>query len=503
MSDEIYEKVKKDIDAQDMIAAGDLVVVGVSGGADSICLLDILRRLREERSFLLAAVHVNHGLREEAGEDAAFVKTLCEAWEIPFFLREADVAGYAARCKVSTEEAGRRLRYQAFEEALVELAAAEKKKKAVSEAGEKSGRRRIAVAHNAQDRAETMLFHLFRGSGIKGLSSIRPVREAVIRPLLRLERTEIEAYLTTEGLSWREDGTNGQDAYARNRIRHHILSVAEQEICNGAVAHMGELADLLAETEDYLTRETEKLYMDCVEEASDTAAGGGQTAVESAASLRIRLDRLKSMDPVMQKRVFLRALEHMVPYRKDIGLRHIEGLLALTEKGGSGSLFLPYAIRACKEYDILTLRRSSESKPPKTGAFTFTLWERETIPEDSLFYKKEQNIPENRYTKWFDYDKITTALLLRVWKAGDYLTIDDALHTQALRRYLINEKIPKTKRDGLVVLADGNHVLWVPGYRTSSGFHVGETTKRVLEVQFTSGGNDGGENRSTVDGSAG
>ncbi len=498
MKDEFYEKVKKYIDAQDMIAAGDLVAAGVSGGADSVCLLHILWRLREQRHFRLAAVHVNHGLREDAGEDADFVRKLCEEWEIPFFLREVDAAGYAVHYRVSTEEAGRLLRYQAFEETLAELECAglESQTQMAPEGMARRGRRRIAVAHNAQDRAETMLFHLFRGTGLRGLSSIRPVREAVIRPLLQLDREEIEAYLTGQGLSWHEDSTNGEDAYARNRIRHHILPFIEQEICHGAVTHMGELADILAETEDYLSRETEKLYESCVVETKDEAV---------AWELTLRLDRLKKLDFVMQKRVLLLMLERAIPYRKDITARHIEGLLALAKKGGSGSLSLPCGIKAYKKYDILTLRQAAESPSVKASSFSFTLWEKEKIPAESLFYKKEQNIPENRYTKWFDYDKITTALYLRPRKEGDYLTIDDALHTQSLKRYLINEKVPKEKRDKLCVLANESHVLWVPGYRTSSGFRVEEDTKRVLEVRLenTEGENDGGENRGIVYGSTG
>ncbi len=490
MKDTVYEKVTKYIDAQDMIAAGDFVAAGVSGGADSVCLLHMLWRLRTKRPFLLAAVHVNHGLRKEAEEDAAFVKELCEKWEIPFFLREADVSGYAVQHRVSTEEAGRLLRYQAFEETLAGFSPASDKKKT-------GGRYRIAVAHNAQDRAETMLFHLFRGSGLRGLTAIRPVREAVIRPLLQLSRTEIEAYLTAQGLSWREDRTNGEDDYTRNRIRHHILSYAEREICSGAAMHMGELADILTETEAYLSRETERFYESCIverqaKEAGSPAAGGQAVSVQEAVFLQaggvygstLRLDKLKSLDPVMQKRVLLYALERAIPYRKDITARHIEGLLALMEKEGSGSLSLPCGIRAYKEYDILTLRRVAEMSSGQGGTFTCTLWEKDAIPAGSLFYKKDQNIPENRYTKWFDYDKITTSLVIRSRKEGDYLTIDDALHTQSLKRYLINEKIPKEKRDVLCVLADDSHVLWVLGYRTSTGFRVEKDTKRVLEVHY-------------------
>ena len=187
-----------------MAEAGDCIVAGVSGGADSVCMLHLLVRLQREIPFRLAVVHVNHGLRAEAGEDAVFVEKLCGDLRIPFYLREVDMAGYAAAHRLSGEEAGRLLRYRAFQEVLEEI---------------KSGDRgRIAVAHNADDRAETMLFHMFRGSGLKGLSSIRPVRESIIRPLLCVSREQIEAYLREERLDWREDATNGEDVYARNKI---------------------------------------------------------------------------------------------------------------------------------------------------------------------------------------------------------------------------------------------------------------------------------------------
>ena len=179
MKDKVYACVKKYIAAHEMIEAGDCVLAGVSGGADSVCMLHLLARMRKEIPFRLAAVHVNHGLRAEAGEDALFVENLCKRWEIPFFLRKIDMQGYARAHKLSEEEAGRILRYQAFAQILREIQAG-----AVG---------KIAVAHNAEDRAETMLFHMFRGSGLRGLGSIRPVRESVIRPLLCLDRARIEA----------------------------------------------------------------------------------------------------------------------------------------------------------------------------------------------------------------------------------------------------------------------------------------------------------------------
>ncbi len=536
MKDKFYEKIKQYINIHGMIAPGDCITVGVSGGADSICMLHLLIRLQKEIPFRLAAVHVNHGIRAEAGEDAAFVEKLCSRWGIPFYLREVDMAGYAAAHRLSAEEAGRLLRYQAFGEVLGEIRAGD--------------RGRIAVAHNADDRAETMLFHMFRGSGIKGLSSIHPVRETIIRPLLCASREEIEAWLTAQGFNWQEDATNREDIYARNKIRHHILPYAQREICGGAVSHMGELADMLAETESFLTRETDRLYDRYVKEDLERKSGG-HMIMENAwetdslyGEIEIGLAGFRTEDVVMRKRILLRALESITPHRRDITARHIAGLIELTEKEGSKELFLPYGIRAVKEYDTLFLRRrekaatdeidvsarqaaetdGSVSLPEELtdicisgsalapgaaaqfdvpgGGFTFILWEAAFLPTASFFYRKEQNIPENRYTKWFDYDKITTSLLLRTRRPGDYLTIDDALHTQSVKQYMINEKIPKAKRDSMYLLADGAHILWVPGHRVSRQYKVEKSTRRILEVRLR-GGDHGGTDRSIVDGGRG
>lgn len=515
MNDKIFERVKKYIAEQGMIDPEDCVLAGVSGGADSVCMLHLLVRMQKEIPFRLAVVHVNHGLRADAEEDACLVEKLCGQQGVPFFLRKVDMPGYAREHRVSQEEAGRLLRYQAFAEVLGEIKAGAPGK--------------IAVAHNAEDRAETMLFHMFRGSGLKGLGSIRPVRESVIRPLLCLSRAQIETYLNKEGLIWCEDSTNGEDAYARNRIRHHILSYAQQEICHGAVSHMGDLADILAETEDYLERETDRLYDKYVTEdlmyKADQENG-------LAGEIKIRLTGLGAEDIVMRKRVLFRALEKMTPHRKDITARHMEALLTLMNREGSKELSLPYGIKAYKEYELLFLKRTEdrESKPvrkavrgngsrseiaveesllmpgipyevvlPDTGIFLFTLWEADFPPPVSVFYRKEQNNTENRYTKWFDYDKITTSLFLRGRRAGDYLTIDEAHHTQSVKQYMINEKIPKARRDGMYLLAEGAHILWVPGYRTSRQYKVEKNTRRILEVRLI-GGNDGGTNRSVVDG---
>lgn len=477
MTEPTYNKVINFIDKHHMIDAGDLVAVGVSGGADSVCLLHIMWRLSKERSFRIIAVHIDHGVRAEAAGDAAHVERLCREMDIPFFLHRTDMNSYAEAHKLSPEEAGRQLRYAAFEETLRQQCKPAELCK-------------IAVAHNANDRAETMLFHLFRGTGLKGLCSIRPVRERVIRPILCLEREEIEQYLAGQKLAYCHDWTNEADEYTRNRIRHHILPYAEQEICRGAVAHMGESADILSETEEYLEKQTKRLYDKYVEEAECLFVQGTSLLTE---------------DPVMYKRVLLACMEKLTPHRKDITGQHIADLVKLMTRTGSKELSLPYGIKAYKEYDRLILCRDTDDclyrfeesdkknreymvEPPaeidvaEEGTFVFTLYN-----NNEICLSKRQNISENRYTKLFDYDKITTALMLRTRRQGDYLTIDTMLHTKSVKQYMINEKISRVRRDSMYILADGAHILWVPGYRISQHYKVDESTKRILQVQLRGG----------------
>ncbi|MDE7284453.1 MAG: tRNA lysidine(34) synthetase TilS [Lachnospiraceae bacterium] len=468
-TEDIYVRVKQYIEENKMISEGDTIVTGVSGGADSVCLLVILWELKKEMDFKLAAVHVHHGVREDAGLDADYTRQLCGKLEIPFFLKKVDMKGYAKENGLSPEEAGRRLRYQAFEEIAEQTAAGCSYK--------------IAVAHNNNDRAETLLFNLFRGSGLKGLGSIRPVREQVIRPLLCLDRAEIETYLSKKNIEFCIDSTNNEDAYARNRIRHHIIPLAEEQICRNITSHLGDTADILAETEAFVQKQTESAYKRCI-----------IGTVENELALNLNIFRAE--DSYLQKTLLLKCMEQLTPHRKDITKEHIEALLKLTGKDGCKEISLPYGLKAYKEYDRLIIRSKldmpeyppisipipGEVTVPELGVLTFKYLSRE-----ELFYKKGQIIPEKTYTKWFDCDKITTTLLLRTRQAGDYLTINAAMQKKTVKEYMVNEKIPKMQRERIYLLADGAHILWIPGYRISQYYKVDENTKRILQVQLRGG----------------
>jgi len=463
---QINEKVKQYAGQYHMLMPNDTVIAGVSGGADSLCLLFLLYEFAREMPFNLAVVHVNHGVREEAGEDAAYVKQICEKLNIPFYLKEADVAALAKEQGISVEEAGRNVRYEAFFEVLELLT------------GGRNGK--IAVAHTANDRAETMLFHLFRGTGLTGLSGIKPVREQIIRPLLCLEREEIERFLKEKGIAFCIDRTNNEDTYTRNKIRHHILPFAEENVCGGAVSHMNRTAEMLLETEEFLQKQTLCIYEKIAEETEQ--------------GIYLSVPDFLAQPGLLQKRLLLLCLEKLAAGRRDFGAVHIEDMRALFEKEGNKEQALPCGMTARREFDWVYIGSAAEQEEEYTG-------EEKKVPipgkveidgcgvfEFEVFeYDKSKIIPQKTYTKWFDYDKIIKSLVLRTRKTGDYLTINESLSKKTLKKYFIEEKIPKKKRERLYVLAEGSHILWVPGYRISRYYKVEPETQRILQVQFRGG----------------
>lgn len=464
-----------------MIASGDVVVTGVSGGADSVCLLFMLLAIREKVPFHLAVAHVNHGLRKEAAMEAAYVHELCENRGIPFYLKEADMAGYAREASLSEEEAGRQIRYAFFREILI----LEGTRHQTEEAKWK-----IAVAHNRNDRAETMLFHLFRGTGLAGLCGIPAVNGRIIRPLLCLDRQEIEAYLKNEKIRYYTDSTNQEDHYARNRIRHHILPYAEDEICRSAVAHMNQTAENLRLAEIYLGKQTEEAAERCVLPAGNVAAECQEKEpAGSGKQIRLDLDAFIKEDPYLRGRILHLFVERLAGQRKDITAAHLEGIerLFLSEK--NGELNLPYEITVYKNYRMGMLVRGKQKKQRKKPVVIKGdgIYQADGLGEVEVTvfsYEKTGNIPEKRYTKWFDYDKITTSVLLRVRERGDYLTINSSMAHKSLQDYFVNEKIPRQERDSFYVLADGAHIMWVPGYRISEYYKVTEKTRNIMQISI-------------------
>ena len=466
-----------------LIENGDFVLAGVSGGADSVCMLRLLAALQKEIGFFLEVVHVEHGIRgKESENDAAFVVRLCEEMDIPLHLSFVDAVAYAKEQKLGLEEAARILRYDAY-----------------AQAAEKtlSSRVKVALAHHADDNAETVLFQMVRGSGIDGMSGMRPKRElmpgvTVVRPLLTVTRAEIEEYLHETCQPYCVDSTNADTNYSRNKIRCHILPMLEG-VNAKAISHINQSAMLLRELGDYLNGQVDLLAK--------------RALAEQEAGILIRSEEIAGQPEILKKELLHLAIGKAAGSGKDIGLEHVESLANLLELQVGRCVSLPYQLRGRRVYDGLLLEKIEMTEKGEAGSSFFLELDGTELEEklqqgivnvevsDGVMSfsledcsAKSAEISKNTYTKCFDYDNIKGSFQIRTRQVGDYLIVDNDGHKKRLKEYFINEKIPSDKRDEMLLLAQADKVLWVIGGRISADTKVDGNTKRILKVQI-SGGN--------------
>ncbi len=463
-------RIKEYMKAHRMAEEGEGVLAAVSGGADSVCLLWVLHELSEELGIHVAAFHLNHGLRgEEADRDEAYVRALCGKLSVPLSVVRENVAEYAAAHGISEEEAGRNLRYFHLEQAARQFSC-----------------EKTATAHHKDDNAETILLNMFRGSGLRGLGGIRPVRDTIIRPLLCLTREEIEAYLREKGISWCEDSTNGECRYARNKIRNELLPWVGENINDRAREHILNTASLASRADAYFSCQAETILSEeaAFPEAAILPGEAGVPAKRAEARQKVSIrTAVFDKQPDILKEYLVRAMISRVSgSQKDISSRHIEAVCSLKGPGGGCEAMLPYGLKALRGYETLEIRKQ-EGIPDGKEDHT-------RVVMRTFSWKKDLEIPKNQYTKWFDYDKIKDTLSVRNRKSGDYFLISGGKR-KLLKRFFIDEKIPEERRESIKLLAEGSHVLWVIGYRISEYYKITNTTRTILEVKICKGEDHG------------
>lgn len=463
--EDLIRQVRQTMEQYHMTAGG-CILAGVSGGADSVCLLCVLKELSEQMGYSLCAVHVEHGIRgEESLADMRYVQRLCAGLGVPLTVRHADIPRLALSSGRGLEEEARVRRYEIFRE----------------EARHRSACR-IAVAHTMNDQAETVLWHLARGTDLKGLCGIRPVRVletgqdgketlTLIRPLLFVSRARIEAYLQEKGISFCTDRTNLDKAITRNRIRLDVipsLQLANERV----LEHISSAAESLSEAEAYLDRKTKEACGACL------SAGG-----EGGREVLIDLDSFLPMDGLIRKRVLREAVRTASGDRglKDIGRSHIDALMHLCEEPQAKRTDLPGALAAVRSGRYVTVAKEGELQKD-SGTFPVVHLElpfegEKEVTAGGLHFLVSCGtadsglfpVPEKKYTKWLAYDTISHELCLRSRRAGDYLIADRAGGRKKLSDYMTDRKIPGKIRDRIVVAAQGSHILWVVGGRICEG----------------------------------
>ena len=444
------ETVKEVLNRFDMLKKCGKVVVAVSGGCDSSVLLHVLWRSSTEMDLKITAAHINHNLRgSESKRDEEFVRSLCKKYGIECRVLDANVAKFAEERGLSTEEAGRKLRYEFFEHCAEEL-------------GEDA---KIATAHSLSDCAETYIFNSARGASLSGICGIPPVRGKIIRPLIEFSREQIEAYANEHGFEYVTDSTNLTDEYTRNRIRHGVIPVMK-EINPGFEKAFLRLSKNLAETRDFIELETEKL----LEEAKTEKGYDGKIIAKAHPAIKNRAAAL-----ILENFGFGFDNERTLRLSKNFGEEDFKEELSkdeyLVQK--SGIVFKETKIvpdEKIQEKDF------SEGKISLTGE--------KSLEIKVLSYESFQNSYKvNSYVlkDTFDFDKIVGRAVIRSRTEGDKADIHGG--TKTLKKLFIEEKIPAEKRNSVAVIADDEGVIWVEGLGAARRARLSEKTVNVAAVK--------------------
>lgn len=450
----MYNKVIETIKKFNMLNNGENVVVGLSGGADSCALTHILARLSEKMDLHITAVHINHGIRgEEAERDEKSAEEFCRRLNIEFIAYHCDIPSEAAKRGIGEEEAGRLVRYEKF-----------------YETAEKKNGAKTAVAHNMNDKAETLIMNLCRGAGMKGLAGIKPVGGSIIRPLIFCTRDEIEKYCDDNNIEYCTDSTNLQNEYTRNKIRNILLPWLSENINPAAGMNMANASELLREEEEYLESKAQEQYKKLLKDSGD-------------GFVSLNADGLASEHGVIRRRVLRIALRSLRPDMRDFGRKHTESAEDILMGDTGRRISLPGGITVSKGYGLINILYDRE----KQGAFCYDIepgkkyFIKETESYVLLSLNEEKNIKNavNICTKKIDYDKIKDKIQLRTRQTGDFISIKNG--RKKIKDIFIDDKIPSDKRDSYPMLVCGKSVIIV-GNRLGTDYYVGQDTKNILYI---------------------
>ena len=459
---DLIEKALATITRHNMLQKDATVLVGLSGGPDSVCLTLIMARLKERLG--LKAIHtmyIDHGLRPtETPAEIAFCRALSERLGMEFHTDAVDVVGHAKATGLGKQEAARALRYDAFRSVLIKI-----------------GGERLALGHNQDDQCETFFMRAIRGSGAKGLTGIPPVRNHVMRPLIETPRAEIEAFLNSEGEGFVTDSSNEQDVYLRNRIRSSLIPLVK-ELNPNILDTITRTTDILNEEERYFFVQVTKKLMTLITRKSDQA-------------IEMFFIPFESMDLAIARRVLRRAIDETASLRR-IGLEHIDDILRLVRTGKSGdSIDLPGGIKAYKKYSTFVITSEEHTK---LGVYTLAEGSSVKLAETGqsisarVIDKKaleEMPPPSGLRACVLDADRLDWPLTIRPRKDGDHFQPMGMGHGKKLQDFLTDLKVPRVERDSVPIVcsADGE-IAWVAGYRADERFRPTESTTRYVMLEL-------------------
>ena len=459
MSNDIRKRFLKFIKEKNIIKSGDKILVGLSGGPDSVCMLNLLCSIRDEEKIEVAAAHINHMLRgEEADKDEEYSKRLCESLGVRFFSKRIDINKYALETGKSSELAGREARYDFFNEII-----------------NKINFNKIATAHNANDQAETILMRIMRGTGLEGLGGIPVERERkYIRPILFMKREEVEQYCKENNLNPHIDATNLERIYSRNKVRLDILPYMKNNFNPNIVETINRMALLLQDDNEFIEGEVNKAYKDnCFERENSIVISKNLFNIHSA----------------IVTRVIRKALFAINKSNYDMEMKNIEDIIELSNLGTNKRVDLPKDIYAENVYGDIIIRKKEYIKNKLSNELTLNkkdILHNEVIFDEyiinfDLVNNKDIKQENDELIKNFDYDKINN-VTIRYRKDGDRITPLGMKGSKKLKDIFIDMKIPKEKRDEIPLIQFNNDISWIVGIKMSDKFKITKETKHILKV---------------------
>lgn len=454
----VYEEVLKTVKENNLIAENEGVVVALSGGPDSVCLLHVLHRMSEEMNLKIYAAHLNHKIRGlEAYMDSLYVMKLCEELQIPCFIRAIDVPKYCSDNKLGLEDGARKLRYEIFDEIR-----------------EKVGADKIAIGHNKNDQAETVLMRIMRGTGLQGLRGIEYKREGgIIRPILDISREDIEKYCEENNLTPRIDRTNLEAIYSRNKIRLKILPYMKEEFNENIVGSIVRMSNNIKVDSDYIDSQAEKAYGEICRKYED--------------GVYMFVGPLEEEHEAIKTRLVINAIREVLGDVNSIDKKHIDDVLNLMEKNKSGKkINLPRGLYAYRfnDYILITLKEINYENleytyeiEPGTEVYIAELGKTFKSKIVDIGDFNAENLGKN--VQYIDFKKINGNITLRNRHQGDKIILRGG--TKKIKELFIGMKIPREERSFVPLIVNEGNIVSVCGYRISANYLVDENTEKILE----------------------
>lgn len=484
----MLETVRGAVHRHRLIRTGDRVLAAVSGGPDSVALLHLLLRLKEELSMDLHVFHLDHGLRAGSAEDAAFVRRLAKEWGVPAHIIRENVAEKRRRGE-STQEAARRLRYAALRRTAAQI-----------------GATRVALGHHADDQAETVLMRLLRGAGAAGLGGMRRRRGMFIRPLLDVTRADVEAYCRMFRLPTRQDPTNLKTSYFRNKVRLQLLPLLETEYNPNVRLTLNRMATLLQDDDDLLEywahRAFRRLRVDVAAPLASSVARPAPSTGQPSRLVALAAAELARQPRALRRRVVRHAWRQVagVSAEKErcdgatpamLTFEHVEAVLGLLEEKPGAAVDLPRRVRVRREGGALVFQRAGDGRDGTDEAYTVPL----TVPgateipggrviEAAFIERPQAAARPGRDAAWLDWEKLRPPLIARTWRPGDRMRPLGLGGTKKLQDLFVDDKIPAAERRRTPIVVDGLGIVWAAGLRVDERAAAGPDSKTILQLKI-------------------